>query len=288
MNILYKKKEIIYESLMKFNDSFDDSITELINESLGAFKEQYKIAKLIASYAYSLLMNNSNSGIIEIDSETIKKVSVGLDLKTIWGCSASLKSIKNGSLTIDINIPYNYKMLDKEKFINALSDPISHELMHYNVIVKRYENGAVLDERPSYYESVVNIIRGEKYVDTLVYEFAYALYSTYYQEVCAMVSQASIQFKNFLINKEKNNVNANSALKQCNSFIVYNNIVKHLIPTISLMSDADLENEIVTPLKENGIDCDAKWARKQAKKMYKVAKYAIHNIIRNISSEFYN
>ena len=288
MNILYKKKEIIYESLMKFNDSFDDSITKLINESLGAFNKQYKIAKLIASYAYSLLMNNSNSGIIEIDSETIKKVSVGLDLKTIWGCSASLKSIKNGSLTIDINIPYNYKMLDKEKFINALSDPISHELMHYNVIVKRYENGAVLDERPSYYESVVNIIRGEKYVDTLVYEFAYALYSTYYQEVCAMVSQESIQFKNFLINKEKNNVNANSALKQCNSFIVYNNIVKHLIPTINLMSDADLENEIVIPLKENGIDCDAKWARKQAKKMYKVAKYAIHNIIRNISSEFYN
>ena len=37
MNILYKKKEIIYESLMNFNNSFDDSITELIYESLGAF-----------------------------------------------------------------------------------------------------------------------------------------------------------------------------------------------------------------------------------------------------------
>lgn len=288
MSIPYRKREIIYESLMKYDVNFSELIDSLINESLGAFEKQYELTKEIASFAYSLLMNNKEKGDFEVNNEIVQKIEVELDLKVIWGCSASLIGVGDGFLSIKICMPDSYRMLSREKFMNAVSDPISHELMHYNVIIKRYKNDVIPDERPSYYDKLINIIRNENYNNSIVYEFAYGLYSTYYQEIAAMVSQTLVQFKNFLMGKEKNHINANSALKQCNSFIVYNNIINHLVPTINSMSEEEIYNEICIIFNENNIECNPKWVRKQTKKMYGAAKYAIHNIIRNTSSEFYN
>lgn len=84
MSIQYKKREIIYESLIKIDANLSESIDLLINESLGAFEKQYELTKEIASFTYSLLMNNNENGVVEISNEIVQKVKLELDLKAIW------------------------------------------------------------------------------------------------------------------------------------------------------------------------------------------------------------
>lgn len=288
MSIPYMRKINLQESHFKMDRNVDDETLSLINESLGAFEKQYELTNKIASFAFYLLANNRYDGELSIDSEIVDKVFINLDIKSLWGCAASLNLIKDKCLYMTISFTKDYLMLSKSKFIDALSDPISHELMHYHIFVERDKNKVIPNDKPLYYDNLIKIIQDEKFYNTLVSEFAYGLYATYYQEVSAMVSQAVIQFKNFLMNQEKTHKNANSALKQCNSFIVYNNILKHTVPIINRMSDYEINKEIVSFFNENGIECDIKWARKQTKKMFLIAKYALHNVIRNVSYKFYN
>ena len=289
MLIEYRKNyDIIYDYIFELKKHDSDDIDNLISESLGAFEQQYEISNNVASLAYKLLMNKESEGEITIENNIVKKIHLTIYLKTIWGVSASLTEISDDCMFLTINLPKNYIMLPREKFINALTDPISHELMHCNVFVKRYENNVIPDDRPSYYNDVISIIGDESCQDDIVYDFAYALYSTYYQEVAAMVSQSSRQFKNFLMGNELNNRNANIALKQCNSYMIYNNIINYTVPTISNMSDDEINNRIVKYFNGVGIDCDVNWVRKQLEKIHNVAKDALHNIIRNVSYDLYN
>ena len=288
MIIEYRNKnEIIYDYLYEIKKYDNNEINILIKESLGAFEQQYNITREISSFAYHLMMNDKNEGEINLDNDVINKVHLTLELKTIWGVSASLNMIKEKCVFITLNMPKNYKMIDREKFINALNGPISYELMHYNVIVKRYENNVIPDDRPSYYDNIVKIITNQSFNDEITYDFAYALYSTFYQEVAAMVSQSLMQFRNSLKGNEINHKNSNIALRQCNSFNVYNNIINHTVPTISSMSDNEINEKIVSVFSNNGIECNVQWVRKQNKKIYNVAKDALHNIIRNVSLDLY-
>ena len=66
-----------------------------------------------------------------------------------------------------------------------------------------------------------------------------------------------------------------------------NEIIYDYLYEIKKYDIDEINEKIVSVFSNNGIECNVQWVRKQNKKIYNVAKDALHNIIRNVSLDLY-
>lgn len=257
---------------------------KLITESLGAFQDQYALSKEISDLAYYMFMKNIKKNIYNpLNNKEIKVIDLTVLVNPIHILHATIIGVngEDGKVIIELHIPEAYRMANKDKVINAISNVVVHELMHGNVYIKRINNKVdnVVDT-PFYYDKLIYILRSvsEKHICR---KFAYALYSTYYQEVNAMVSQANIQLSNIIGYGTKTNDEIKNNLPKIEAYQIYNEIVKDTIPKINSMTNEEIENNIVNIFKQFNIQISVKFVRDMCKKMNKIATEAIKNIIRN-------
>lgn len=258
---------------------------ELLDESLGAFNEQYKIAEYISDIAFDMLLKNINKNVVDIEDDSIiKQVDITLNLHAISiGIKAQLENIDdNGKAFILITFPENIQFnKSKDYIIGQLTSIISHELMHANVILNRFNNNEEINDMPSYYPNVLAIIQNED-ENSDIYAIGYGLYSTYYQEVQAFVSQTSSDIRKLYGGKlTYTSDEIKEGLKHSDAYMVYSNNIHGKLNNILEYSDECIEDTILPYLERYELTFTAKELRKEIKKIINVSKKAIHNIYRN-------
>lgn len=154
--------------------------------------------------------------------------------------------------------------------------------MHGYIFFQQEPTEETLDI-PEYYGKALAIMRHGDYENEIVQDFAYALYSTYYQETQEIISQANTNVK--LLMQTKNITNPSSSdlvklIKQTEPYnIFYNNI--HVAKHILSMSDDALKTIVINPLQKYHINADIQWIKNQCEKTIKVSQNALRKIIRN-------
>lgn len=293
MIIEINKEKVLYEK-PKFNineSKYINKIDSLLNEECGNFKNQYLLAKELAN----VVIDNYKSGIYRfeykpINNSIFKTVLIDLDRNALPNSSASINRINDEERLIGISISIPYRlMIDKQDIaLKRIYDAITHELMHGYVYLNRMGNNVenVIDT-PEWYEKL-QILRNNVNYDSLVYKFSYAMYATYYQEVNAIVSQSKVQFHELTKNLEKNNKNYNKALKQCDSFQIYNMILHDVVPIIENMDDNEIFYYIVDIFNKFDINMNVNDIRNECKRIKKVSEYALDKIIKNALYECYD
>ena len=254
-----------------------------LNESLGAFEEQYELSKEIADIVYELSQDKAISYQYKTSyNKVFETINItnnyNVGSNTIRGQISGL-DVEEKKIYIDFFIDENL-IKSKIRFKTLLINCIAHELMHGNIFFNRYQNNVEINDAPIYYDVIVRLI-GE-YEDDILGEFARGLYITYYHEMNALISQTNIQLYAILgYGKEHNNQEIKNALKKTEIYYVYNTLLYLTLPKINRMNDETLKNKIVIPFQYNGVDIDVEWVRKQCKKMEYKAKLAFNNIFRN-------
>ena len=257
---------------------------ELINEKWGAFEGQYDLSKEISNVLYDMLLKNENKRCFHTKHNKIQMVDLSyvLDIYSLTpqGVIKGLNS-ENGKLIMEFKIPPKIIVMPKDKVIKMLINVVTHELMHGYIFLKRIEHNVnQIEDAPDYYDKLIDILQ---YVNnnSILYKFAYGLYSIYYQESNAIISQTSEQIRILLNGKEKTNNNIRNALKETESYIIYYNILVDLIPFIRKMSNEEIIEKLINPLKNYGIFFSIKDINKKCKLMKIVAEHSINSIIKN-------
>lgn len=268
-----------------FNEEIKQKSYQLLDESLGAFNNQYKIANEIASIIYEMIQHGINKNVFDVNNETIKCVDLTINPHTPnYDFKGKIENLDaNGKLYIIIDIPAHCRFLkDKEYIINKLSTVLTHEFMHGNIFLKRFHNDVEINDMPKYYPNLLRIIQNEK-EDSPLYTVAYALYSTYYQEVQAFISQTANEIKQKFGGKLKyTNDEIREGIKDSNAYITYSNNIHGFFKEICHMDDAILEEYILQPMSERyNIHFTLNDLKKEMKHAYKVSQKAIEDIYRN-------
>jgi hypothetical protein len=155
----------------------------------------------------------------------------------------ALKNFDGNSKTLYIEI--GSENLDNKEFRYKLPSILSHELMHGNVNLNLFGNGqfSLINRYSDLYIQCVNVIKKGQY--DLAYYFAYALYSTDWQEVQAFVSQTSGEIIDTV--RRLNHPITRSEFKKIyantNSVLTYHSNVE-ICNTILSMDCKDSYNEI--------------------------------------------
>lgn len=231
---------------------------ELINETGHVMEGQYAAAKLAAEKAYDLIKYGDGSS-CEINvsefhlpfKKIIIEINFGL-LKT----KASLTNITTeGELKINIFFRKADKFLGEEYCVDTIASAIIHEMSHGGIYFSRYYNtGDVGEDTPDYYDNLISIMNDDYFSGKMEYYLAFALYSTYYHEVQAMVSQTAFDIKRLLQGKE--NIGSNDikrVLARTNTYQTYATNLKYTIPNIRSMG-VDEQVLLLNNMKENGVE----------------------------------
>ena len=256
----------------------------LINEELGSFTNQYVISKKCAEKLKNMYINSVYHDTLTIDEDDALK-NVDLTISTNNYVSTQLTSYDYETLTAYIAVGIR-NFINNELF-NNLSSTIAHELMHYNVFIKQETNNANI-EIPYWYPIIVAIMK-ETY--NTAYHFARMLYSTYYQEVNAFVSQISEEIKNkFRFKKGKiTRENFKKAFIELEPVITYNYNMRYYWNVMNL-SDEKIKSDICNVIEEKSKD-EIKWTpkdiRDKCKQAYKISQNALRDCYRNAMLAFY-
>lgn len=261
---------------------------DLIEESLSAFNNQYRISEILANICYEMSLKQKTKNFVDIKGDfkdcTIKGVFLELVYNKYTNYFAQFSNIdSDGNVYLKVYFPYS-DILNKEKevVIRKIKNCVSHELMHGNIFLNRLNNKKDLNDFYIDYEKW-SMIRQNEDENTILYKFAYAIYATYYQEVQAFVSQATTQFEVLYNKNDLTNNEIRNGLKRCESYQIYSNILNNTIPLFEKLLNEDKIDYLLIPLKDKyDIDVDEEFVKKSLIKFKNSSEKALRNILRNI------
>lgn len=267
-----------------FSKEIKEIAKTLIIESLGSFDNQIKIAEEIGGICYEMLKSNVERNVFDIDSDVIKHVDLTIKCDTPnYEITASINSLdSNGTIGVVISIPLRYRLIGNEKAMtNKISDILSHELMHGNIFLKRFENKVEINDAPEYYGNLLRILENEDQENDL-YQIAFALYSTYYHEVQAFTSQTAKSIKDIYGGKlTYSNDEIKNGIMQSEGYMIYSNIINGKVKDIIDYEDLVIETYILPRLNDYGVSFNVEELRASLCKAVNVAKKALHKIFKN-------
>lgn len=262
---------------------YNRKLKHFINEAYGCFDRQNEFAYTIAKEVYQLYFEGYSEGTIKCDwCEDVKSAYVRIKKNLLNVSSASINAIDPETKKVTIYVLLgNYitsEKATKQDFIHEITSVISHELMHGNIFFKRNEKKLDIEDTPEEYEKIVTVMRNAD-GDSLLYMFARALYSTYYQEENALISQVPSEIHKLSKGKINRN-NVFKIMKETDPYITFFNSYSVLCPYLNKLSDKDLIFQLVEPLSEFDINVDVQWIRKKIKFIYHHSKHALDKILR--------
>ena len=288
MMLEYRKKNIDIISCKYNKHNINDNI---ISEALGSFNNQHNLAIELANVVYNnYLKNILNFEYLTTNNDIFKVKFIIDDTSMLNRFNVSIIALNNIEklITIKIYLSSQVKKQDSRYIINQLTSSITHELMYGNVFLKRLNNNVEISDEPIYYQNIISVIQTVD-PDTILYKFSYALYATYYQEVNAIVSQTSTQLYNILgYGCNHNNETIKNAIKNTESYIIYNMILNEVVPCVENMTDSLIENLIIKPLKQFNINLTINDINKKTKYIKLISEKALHNILRNAMLQTHN
>lgn len=267
----------------KLNSTYNGS-DEIIVESLGAFDKQYELSNNLSIIAYDMFCNHIEKNVINVEEYNLWLKTIILNVYAnngiITNFSAKILNIGTDSVEIEINIPSNVHLkLNPDKSKKMIKNCIVHELMHDNIFLKRYNNNVKnYDDTPNDYATYIEIMQNEN-PDSIFYKIGLALYSTFYQEMQAIVSQTSSDLSSLLYQQDSlTNADIRNYIKQTDGYNRYQIILNNLVNVIENTSDNEIKNISSILYKRYGLNINIK---KEAKKWKYKSEQALKNIMRN-------
>ena len=254
---------------------------KLIDEANHSFNKQYEWSDKLSSEIVSNFKQGISHFIYEVEDNDIKEIDVTIEGKK-GQTSASFNNLSiDGIFFISVSIDKRRLLEYPETLKGEICSAISHELMHGNVYFKRYKNNQELNDIPDYYDVVLKIMRS---VDSngIDYFFARALYTCYYQETQAFISQTWPEVKNIL-SKEYKTIDVDKklfmdALGRTDTFETFSNNIR----ISKLISDSPFAiSTLIKKFKENGAEIDEEKIKNWAIKILKISKGALRDAINN-------
>lgn len=281
--IPYKKGDIL-------NEEYENICTLILNESLGAFENQYAVCKEIAPIILDMYKKHIPSNVIPIEIESpIKEVHINVNQNIPQGTmimhtQGEINRINNdlGIIGINIFIPQGFYMHKNDEFIlKEIENCIAHEFMHGNIFLKRLDNNQDVFDTSQDYETYLTIIR-ETDNNSFLYKYAYGMYSTYYQEMQAIISQTSVQIRNIIGKPNATNEEVKEALKQTEAYQIFTQNAYDLGAFLEKSKDNGVVWEyLIEELSKYGIKIDMKTLEKNIKRIINRSNVAIFKIMRN-------
>jgi hypothetical protein len=254
-------------------------IGETIKEELGSFENQNQIAKYLATEAELAYKNGDYDIISTIPySGPIKYAEIHITDDYVI---CNLSGINPRQKKAIINIPESV-FSSKEKIQNLMNS-VAHELMHGNVYLQQINHGYMPEmSLPDEYRKFCEVKTKEYNNGSDLYYFAYGVYSTYYNEVNAFVSQVSAE----ILDKAKNKpgilymkdfqylyAQTNSVLSFKANIMETNKIIR--------MTCNEINGTIVQPLKQYGITMGVDEVLSKCKEIRDISRRALKDCRRN-------
>ena len=274
-----KKAKVLTEDVLR------QVIREVLFEAMSSFPNQYMIAEISANEFEKMFLNGSNVGKVQINKSGIKNII--LKIEDGYFLSKVNVNFENKDLIISIGRD-NWRNFEWNKLYEA----ISHELMHGNIFLSRDNNikdKNKIDDSPESYDKIVEILNSVEDIDNLFYDYVYALYSCFYQETQALVSQ-TYSSMSYIYNKygydkiERDEFD--TLLVNSKPYIIFSENIK-LCDVLDQMTDNILEEKIVNEFKNWGLITTLFEIRKNINEIRRISNKALTKCMRN-ASLFYN
>ena len=257
----------------------------ILTEELHSFEGQLPLTKEVAEHIYWMLTNDVKQQSYHPNHSAFNVINITIDPNDNNSIKASLDGFSIEEKTISMTIKINKLLLGFQSqniLVNRISHVITHELMHGYVFIQQdipQEDVNI----PSTYGIALTIMRHGQYESELLQDLAYALYSTYYQEVQAIISQANTNVNLIIQSRKITSISSQDLVKLTKQTEPYNIFVNniHVAKQILNMHDEDIRSEIVETLNRYQFQCDEKWIKKQCEYIIKVSQNALKKIIRN-------
>lgn len=297
------KKEPLKEfrPSMLLNESVD---VEYLNESLGGYNKQYETAGKLSDAIITMLNGGFNDFETSIDIDGVNMpIKIHIDMTDSLLSTMNFKidprgkhaesNVKINYLQMNGTIPSFIKNVLKETELkDKIKNQISHELMHGNIFSKRAESGVEIDDMPSMYPKIIQVL--EKVDYGIIREIAYAMYVSYYQERQAVISSEYSQLSELIkprdierLKTQKYDYVLNvfkSSIEKTESYYTYNYIKNKLCPYIESLPQEKI-NEISSDLAKHGI-LFTNGLKNEMKRIYKMADGALRDVVRNAALFF--
>lgn len=281
-NKTYCRKIVLNESMLR------GIIKNVLEEALGSFKSQENMAEYCVEKLFIMLKNNIFKTTFNYDSDNIKKITIlyNPNESTIGKLVSYNHKDKSIKIEIGRNIIQN---MSKDDIVYK----IAHELMHGNIYLspKKYETSLKMElDVPEYYGKLIkmlNTLNG----DDIAYNFAYGLYSTFYQETQAIISQTSSEIRSIIRKYNLKNINREvfyDIVEQCKSYNTFKLNISDCCDTIDSLDDEQLKKYIIDPFSDFDIKIDKPFIRKMNKKIRKISNEAIRKCINNAMLVYYD
>lgn len=277
----------------KLNEGRKTAIaSKLLKEELGAFKEQYQISDIITDGLKAPIENMRSCNVnITIGSSVLDSVSVNIVFGEDGGTDfmvprASLDdyNCEGKTCTITLCLPSSTRSQSWKSVSYSVNHIIAHELMHYFIFVKRAIKGVPLNDIPEDYRYWIEVLRNSDTTD-LTYSFTYGLYSTFYHEINAIVSQSSRSVKAFLFGNDmqpttENIRNALSRNEMYGSLLSNMKFVKRYFGKEKVYEKISRE---LSELTEGNLSYDNKMMKRLFLRIYTASNNAISKIHKNMA-----
>lgn len=213
----------------------------LVNESLGVFEGQYELADEVTNACMEAIENGEREVYVECDGMSFKGVHCVI-VRNQWGFGGKIWKIgEDGSIWIEVS--YDGRGGEKRNR-EGIKDAVVHELMHGHIFSKRISNGEEPFDTCELYDVCAQLINNPEADDTL-YRFAYAIYSSYYQESQSIVSQSLGQ----VMSKLRDGLKLVDAIKETAAFDIFSGNIDMLKKVVD-MNDAVIKKQIILPISE--------------------------------------
>lgn len=166
-------------------------------EKAHAYDRQYKWAWKCSLYAYNMAAKGGGISKIKFESgdeNDIKGIILNVTTDEAMPSHAFVNGFNNYGI-FELRFAFNNADLpdanDKKNVIYRVWTSLVHELAHCNIFWKRSINRQPFKEAGELYAIATKVITDNTSSENniLLYDFCYACYSTYYQEIQALISE---------------------------------------------------------------------------------------------------
>ena len=275
-----KKPVVITESKLR------EIIKDVLFETMSSFPNQYEVAK-ICTNEFSKMFD---SGIKEKTIEIRKSGINNIILQILEGRFLSKVNVQFNENNIIISIGED-NWCGKNFNVNSLYDKIVHELMHGNIYLSRdqnIENKSKIEDTPESYDKLIELLNILD-ENTLVYNYTYALYSCYYQEMQAIISQTYSSMKSICYRNKIEVVDRSTfeeLFKKSSPYQTFKNNI-YICDVIDELDDSTVKKEIIDVYTANNLITDIYEIRKNSTEIRRLSNRAIHKCMRNASIFYY-
>lgn len=258
-------------------------IKEVLEEALGSFKKQEELGEYCAEIIRQMINNGEVKRTIRWNDKNIKKIN--LEHKPTENYLGKLTSYDFYNKTLNIHVGRNIKKY------NNVAEVISHELMHGNIYLspKHYETSLKMElDTPDYYDDLIKTLDN---VDGIAYNFAYGLYSIFYQEAQAIISQTATEIRGSINKREIDTITKKEfidLIRQCKSYNIFKLNISDCCDIIDTMSDKEIQCLIVYPFKNNKININISFVKKMNRRIREVSNEALRKCINNAMIVYYD